>query len=783
MCIQAQQIQFQRAFGNYVNSEQGSAIQQTTDSGYLVWGTSLLKLDVRGTLKWKKAFPILRYNGCNSMEKGINGGYFFCGIKPPVGFPNYKDVLVVKTNENGDTLWTKLITTSYDYGTYSIKKTFDNNYIIGAAIPENSAITYAGLIKINENGDTLWTKTYDRCVALAAAIQTTDSGYLLACTKWFMIDSVTSTTDFFLIKTDANGDTLWTRKINTGPGTGTIATFTDIKQTTDNGFILSGSKVPYGFIIKTDTAGNVMWNKTVVTGWINSVALTSDGGYIITGTDNPSNQHAILTKTNGLGVTQWVKTYGGSYTETGYAVIQANDGGYVFTGSTSNLSPLHNDYLYVVKTDSTGYSCRPVLYTGPAITRTICYGESYTLGNQTFTQANTYTNVPITNGQGCDTFRILSLSVRPALNIPVNRSGNILFTDTFATYQWLYNGQLIAGAQSRSVVADSIGEYKVVVSNTNGCSDTSAPYTYYNCPPVYTDTTVTLCYGDSIFFHGTVYSTTGVYTYTVQMPFGCDSIYRLQLSVSPQLVPSLTVSPGYLTTGTFTGYQWYLNGDTIVGATSNRIALNSRGIYTVGVYNIAECPTISEPYNYPALCQDSFFLYPDTLTEHNWLGRYSITASGPYEVNWIWGDGDTSVGLIASHIYNTPGYYNICMVLWDATGCLDIYCDSATYIYKNEETPITVWMGPQPTDITETIETTFQLVPNPAHDILTIKIDKTESGNNYLTIYDIYYNLLKVFDLNNSKKVDISNLPKGTYIAELRNNERGRLERKLWIKM
>jgi hypothetical protein len=53
---------------------------------------------------------------------------------------------------------------------------------------------------------------------------------------------------------------------------------------------------------------------------------------------------------------------------------------------------------------------------------------------------------------------------------------DMLVTGVFATYQWYFNGAAIPGANSSVYHYTLGGEYTVVVTDTNSCPDTSAPY-------------------------------------------------------------------------------------------------------------------------------------------------------------------------------------------------------------------------------------------------------------------------------------------------------------------
>ena len=85
----------------------------------------------------------------NSIEEAHNGGFIVCGVK------NVEEkIWVLRTNNFGDTLWTRTFGNPYGFG-ISAKKTFDGGYIITGPAYQNSFSASIMLIKIDDNGNIL----------------------------------------------------------------------------------------------------------------------------------------------------------------------------------------------------------------------------------------------------------------------------------------------------------------------------------------------------------------------------------------------------------------------------------------------------------------------------------------------------------------------------------------------------------------------------------------------------------------------------------------------------
>jgi hypothetical protein len=189
---------------------------------------------------------------------------------------------------NPDTLWTRTYGGSNDDYAWSVEQTADGGYIVAGSTNSFGAGDFdCYLVKTNSQGDTLWTRTYggsddDRATSIQ---QTADGGYIVA---GFTLSFGAGSGDFYLVKTNSLGDTLWTR---TYGGSSDDKGFS-VQRTADGGYIVAGFTLSFGaggydfYLVKTNSQGDTLWTRTY--GGSNqdearSAQQTADGGYIVAG--------------------------------------------------------------------------------------------------------------------------------------------------------------------------------------------------------------------------------------------------------------------------------------------------------------------------------------------------------------------------------------------------------------------------------------------------------------------------------------------------------------------
>ena len=252
-----------------------------------------------------------------------------------------------------DTLWTRIYGGPGDEICYSVQQTRDGGYVLGG-VYEATSVSQDDmyLIKTDRVGRIVWNRTYggDSNECCRSVHQTNDGGYALA---GFTYSYGSGLSDFYLVRTDSLGNQQWDHTY----GTGSSDRLECMQPTADGGYILGGyTGPPYGedmYLVKTDSLGNLEWDHTYGGSGVDgcySVQQTSDGGYILGGSfyGGTSGYMMWLVKTDDQGNMEWDQTFGYAGSGRCNCVRQTSDGGYVLGGSDDLYGP-DNYYVFIVR--------------------------------------------------------------------------------------------------------------------------------------------------------------------------------------------------------------------------------------------------------------------------------------------------------------------------------------------------------------------------------------------------------------------------------------------------
>ena len=367
----SQQITFEIIYGGE-GYDEARSIWQTSDGGYIVAGTSgsypsgnsdvfLLKIDSVGAIQWFKFPGGADLQAGYSVQQTSDGGYIVAGLTDAGDFGGY-DVYLMKTDINGDFLWSKTYGgADWDFG-YSVEETSDNGFIIGGTTYSFGQGEQMYMVKTDAAGDTAWTKTFGgsddenaKCVR-----QTSDGGYVLV---GYTETYGAGMKDVFILKTDADGDSVWAKMF--GHSWDDFGTF--IEQTIDDGYIVSASKVDSStnrhdqYYIKTDGNGLEQWHQ-IFTAAVDDKAVIihqrNDGVFLSAGTAESGNgvgggkadYFFLMMNSNGYPIGS-VRTEGAYKDDVLHTMQITSDMGIIMAGASESYGDGLTQ-IYVVKADS-----------------------------------------------------------------------------------------------------------------------------------------------------------------------------------------------------------------------------------------------------------------------------------------------------------------------------------------------------------------------------------------------------------------------------------------------
>jgi hypothetical protein len=353
------------------DNEGVASVEQTRDGGYVFvgdtrkdaagwYGVWLVRTDAGGETLWTRTFSRTDWAGGNSVHQAGDGGFVITGYTDSHDSPQY-DVWLIKTGDRGDTVWTRTYGgIGNDIG-YSVCQANDGGYVVvGRTESFGAGGGDVWLVRTDSAGDTTWTRLFGGTSddGGASVQQTMDGGYILV---GYTCSSGAGGQDVYLIKTDANGDTQWTR---TYGGAGADAGHA-VRQIADGGYIIVGNTESFGaggqdvWLVKTDAGGDTTWTKTfggVADDFGVAVQQADDHGYVIAANTLSFGLgfHDVwLIKIDSNGRRMWERTYGGFRHDCAASLQKTQDRGYVILAQSNSFGPGDFD-AWLFKTDSRG---------------------------------------------------------------------------------------------------------------------------------------------------------------------------------------------------------------------------------------------------------------------------------------------------------------------------------------------------------------------------------------------------------------------------------------------
>jgi len=345
-----------------------NAVCETNDGGFVLAGYTysqglgnldiyLVRTNNQGNQVYSGNFGgsgwEIAYSVCNALD---NSGYIIAGYTTSAGAGS-KDVFILKVDQQLNQEWFKTYGgTALDVGK-SVIACSDNSYIIcGYTESFGAGEDDVYLIKTDANGDSIWTKTIGCSKSdMGHSVYETSDGHLLIAGSTGLYDTpgVASgrNSDIYIVKTDLDGNVVnsqaqWCIAGNQGA----FDAGTSICETREGNYCVVGMSSAEGVevmdfsIIKTDSSLNSIWKKRKEAGYYDfaySVCEnTNDGGLIVCGKLNiasSSKSDLFIVKLDTSGNEVWRQIYGGAQNDGGRCIKRVSNGDYIIAGQTSSF--------------------------------------------------------------------------------------------------------------------------------------------------------------------------------------------------------------------------------------------------------------------------------------------------------------------------------------------------------------------------------------------------------------------------------------------------------------
>lgn len=295
-----------------------------------------------------------QYDIAHDMVRTSDGGYVLAGNTASFG-PNAASLTpngyVIKVDEAGELLWTLHFGDTQAEELHAIAPVGDGSFLVAGFTRIPGAILNADILvaRVSATGALLWAKRYGTAVDAEYAWDLCALGndqFVLAGSVGGT--AIGSATDALVMKINAAGDVSWTNRSNT--------TVNDeawgIAPAADGGLFVTGTysnDAPPNyvdlFIAKMSATGSLEWRNQYV-------GADSDGGEAIVGTPDGgavvagfgvlnTNNGMIATRVSANGTVSWSEHLSFAAAQYPHDILLTSDGRYLITG-TNDIDPSSN---------------------------------------------------------------------------------------------------------------------------------------------------------------------------------------------------------------------------------------------------------------------------------------------------------------------------------------------------------------------------------------------------------------------------------------------------------
>lgn len=216
------EVEWENFYG-YGGKDRAEFVQEVEDNGYIICGYTqntdrgdfdflVFKISENGNNEWSKAFGSTKDDIGMCVKSTFDGNYIFTGYTSKDGDP---DGYVAYLSSTGNILWQKQIGGTKEDYFQSIEQTYDGGYVaVGYTNSKGSKKYDAYVVKLDSNGSIEWEKTFGgEGNDVLISVKKLDQNLL--CVGYFHSEK-TNDKDGYILKIDQNGDKIYSYTIDYG---------------------------------------------------------------------------------------------------------------------------------------------------------------------------------------------------------------------------------------------------------------------------------------------------------------------------------------------------------------------------------------------------------------------------------------------------------------------------------------------------------------------------------------------------------------------------------------
>lgn len=295
---------------------------------------------------WRRIYNDTLTEHPQTIKQTRDSSYIICGYQKVLGANNF-DAWLMKIDENGEIIWSK------SYGDSLV-----HDYIYDIAVDKDNIVFACGvrrvldlynlwLLKIDSTGNVIWDSTYSNIYGiepLSNNIILDETGNIIIAGS-FDFDMNYHKPKAYISKLNQNGDLLWLSLCSLQYDYGEIFFCDVVEIARISDYLICGRSIVYdwpdwGWLRRYDKNGNFIWQISFNNWFLHNIELSDDNCYIVSGTG--------LMKTSETGVC-WINN---NYTSYQQDLLKLTKDNFIAVGNTRNHKII--DSMSVVKFNGDG---------------------------------------------------------------------------------------------------------------------------------------------------------------------------------------------------------------------------------------------------------------------------------------------------------------------------------------------------------------------------------------------------------------------------------------------